>query len=75
MNNEQNELSRARTPSTVGCEYVHTLKCLDVWWGLKGTKHKSKTVKKNLHYSVSVSLWICLFLLCVERKSSIWSGQ
>lgn len=53
---KQNQLSRAWTPSTAGSEvYMHTLKFLYVWWGLKGTKHKGKSEKRT-YITVSVYL-------------------
>lgn len=56
-----------RTPTTMQAEkYVHSLKCLDVWRGLKRTKHKSKTEKRT-YITVSVYLSGSVYFCCVLK--------
>ncbi len=69
MNSEQNELSRARNTYRGFGIRAHSQMFRCLMGPQRDKAQKQNSSKKNLHYSVRVSLWICLFLLCVERKS------
>lgn len=56
-----------RTTTTIQAEkYVHSLKCLDVWRGLKRTKHKCKTEMRT-YITVSVYLSGSVYFCCVLK--------
>lgn len=91
INQSESTFYRAviRTPTIQAEKYVHSLKCLDVWWGLKRTKHKSKTEKRT-YITVSVypsgSVYFCCVLkgnlssdlgskICSHRRSRAFISQ